>query len=201
MREKQAIQFWTIVKCILAILGVIVVIFSIIAGLYGLEKYIDSCIDQAINNDRFIKKVASHIRPFIIFDAKGTIHADMGAMQYLERIEVDTEYSLGFKIIITPKHHLIYEPVLEKLRAPQISSREMGAAAWQSGHLKDTTPHSGMQLFQTEIFKALVNESFFERKYLIQVEQGSGNQWIYKVQTFFHLEEATQWRFRLEILK
>jgi hypothetical protein len=107
------------VSKILKFFGVIIVIGGF---LYGAMQYIDQRIKHSMNDERFIKKVASHVRPYVIFDVNETIHVDGGAMQYLEKIEVKIvarkEKETGLPrldIIITPKNHLAYAPVLETM--------------------------------------------------------------------------------------
>lgn len=107
---------------VLTILTTIGVIIVIVSGIYTLGQYVDNRIKHTVNDEQFIKKVASHVRPYVIFDENETIHVDGGAMQYLEKIEVEQvvrkaeEQSLpGFNIIITPKSHLAYAPLLETI--------------------------------------------------------------------------------------
>lgn len=96
----------------------ILVIIGVVAGIYGFVQHIDSRIEYAVNDEQFIEKIASRVRPFVLFDENETIHVDGGAMQYLEKIEVkqvvkNKKYNKGLNIIITPKSHLAYAPVLE----------------------------------------------------------------------------------------
>lgn len=100
------------------ILQTIAVIIAIIGGFYIVGLHIDSRIKHIVNDEQFIKKVSSHVRPFVIFDENETIYVEGGAMQYLEKIEV--EQTVGekgdlqsLKIIITPRSHLVYAPLLE----------------------------------------------------------------------------------------
>lgn len=64
--------------------------------------------------------------PTVIFDARGSIHVDDRAMQYLEKIEVEEVGTLNrmgekeshvdeLRIIVTPKQHLAYGPLIEPL--------------------------------------------------------------------------------------
>jgi hypothetical protein len=89
----------------------------ILALLFGVNAYVDSRIDDAVNDIKFIRKVASNVRPYMIFDESATITVDAGAMQYLEeapKIEMD-DHNLPDKIIVTPAEHLARAPLIEVL--------------------------------------------------------------------------------------
>ena len=94
-------------------------IMAIIVGLYALPKFIDSRINSAINDEEFVRKIASHVRPYIIFDTNETILVDGGAMQYLQgspKIRfADKDLEGDFQIIVTPKDYLSQAPLIESL--------------------------------------------------------------------------------------
>jgi len=75
-----------IVKSILAIVASLVASASVI---YGCILFIDSRIEHATNDEQFIRRVSSHVRPYVIFDVNSSILVDGGAMQYLETLEVE----------------------------------------------------------------------------------------------------------------
>ena len=102
-------------------------IIVVVAGIYGSLRFIDGRIEHAVNDEQFIKKVSSHVRPYIIFDLNGSILVDGGASQYLEKLEVEEadskfndNYDHTIKIVVTPTDHLAYPPLLEKLGAGRI---------------------------------------------------------------------------------
>lgn len=81
---------------------------------------INELIDRRIENEQFIRKVSSHIRPYVIFDINESILVDGGAMQALEQIKVEIGTEKGtipVKIVVTPTRHLAYPPLIEKLGA------------------------------------------------------------------------------------
>lgn len=103
-------------------LRVALVIISIVGAIYGFGKYIDGRIERAVRDEEFIKKVASRVRPYVIFDASEVIHVDGGAMEYINGIKVDERLLRPWAkmlepmtIIVTPKQHLKYGPLLEHL--------------------------------------------------------------------------------------
>ena len=98
-------------------LKTILPIMGVVGGIYAFTRFIDFRIEHAVNNEQFIKKVASHVRPYVIFDEDGAIHVDGGAMQCLEEIEVEQTVKEGrlkhLKFIVTPKSYLANAPLLE----------------------------------------------------------------------------------------
>jgi hypothetical protein len=117
--ESKTLTWGTVLKGVVVVLGLLLT-------LWALQSHLEGIIRSIVNNEEFITKVASHVRPYVIFDACGTIHVDGGAMQYLEKIEVEkagTVRKAGeqeshideLKIIVTPKFHLTYAPLVEAL--------------------------------------------------------------------------------------
>lgn len=104
---------------VLAFLTAIGLIIAIVLG-------INELIDRRIENEQFIRKVAAHIRPYVVFDAT-TIHKDGGAMEYLEEIEVEVTgqawenvkpeevHDDQLEITITPKQYLAHAPLIEPI--------------------------------------------------------------------------------------
>lgn len=101
-------------------------IAALVSIVYGSMLFIDSRIEHATNDEQFIRRVSSHVRPYIIFDVDSSILVDGGAMQYLEGIQVehgtrDVATPNGkiatptLKIVVTPTRHLAYAPLIEKL--------------------------------------------------------------------------------------
>jgi len=55
----------------------------LLGAAFGINTYIDWRIDQKVSDEQFLKKVGMSARPFCIFDNKGSIHFDSGAMQFI----------------------------------------------------------------------------------------------------------------------
>lgn len=106
------------VYCFVTAIGII------LAVSFTVSQVIDSRIEQAINDEQFIRRVSSHVRPYVIFDVNSSILVDGGAMQYLEKIEVEQtgpqDGTIPIKIVVTPTHHLAYPPLVEKLGAGRL---------------------------------------------------------------------------------
>ena len=117
-QEKSKIPTWGI------IIKTVIVVLGLLLTLYALQDYLNNSIRRIVNDEQFIRKVASHVRPYVIFDVGGTIHVDGGAMQYLEKIETkevatvkkegeEESHVYELRIIVMPKKHLAYSPLIE----------------------------------------------------------------------------------------
>lgn len=94
----------------------IVSLGAIIGTVYGFTAFIDARIERITATDDFLSKVASRVRPSCIFNHKGSILADMGAMEIIENISM-TNYNkaLPGTIIVTPRKYLANAPILSTI--------------------------------------------------------------------------------------
>ena len=101
------------------LLGAVITLLTLVGFVYGAVQFVDNRIARAVTDDEFVREVALQVRPFIIFDASGTIHVDSGGMHYLESVVVDSSgINRGmrtYRIVVTPHEHLAYEPLIEPL--------------------------------------------------------------------------------------
>jgi len=106
--EQPKITGWTIFKGFLWILGAVGV-------LYAFHLHIKQVVQDYPNSPEFMRKVASQVRPSVIFDGKGSVVADLGAMQYIAEIKVQIGKDPTYpeKIIVTPTKHLPQAPLLQ----------------------------------------------------------------------------------------
>lgn len=72
-RLKIYKSWWEIVVIVAGVFGMVV----------GFDRYIDWRIDQKLSDEATLKKIGMSARPFCIFDNKGSIHFDSGAMQFI----------------------------------------------------------------------------------------------------------------------
>ena len=109
-QDNAKFSFTNILKVISSVIGILVIIFGVIS-------YIDLRIDQKVNNPEFIEKIASNVRPSVIFDSQESIEIDMGAMQHIENIKVTPSGDSRFpkEITISPKKYLAHAPFLSSL--------------------------------------------------------------------------------------
>jgi len=86
----------------------------IVVGFFiGADNYISDKIDEKITDESYINKLAQVLRPFAIFDKKGTIQYDHGGERYIEKINVNIKKDGDFdSIVITTKEFLQNPPIL-----------------------------------------------------------------------------------------
>ena len=99
-------------KIVLSATGAIVVL---VGAYHGYLFHIDYRIEKRLHDAEFLKEISYTLRPSVVFDQKNTILADMGAMQYIDEITVETEGREPTKIIVAPKVFLGIAPLLECL--------------------------------------------------------------------------------------
>lgn len=104
--------------------------FAIVAGLFGMFyatiSWIDDRIDSRMNSKEFIARIASMVRPSVIIDGKGSVIADMGALQLLDDIIV-TNVCENVKIVVYPKRLLPVAPIVMCIEHPlKIAKAERG---------------------------------------------------------------------------
>ena len=108
--DKRKLTAFEIVK---AFAGIVLTL----AALYGVYSYVDWRIEKKINDPEFIRKISSNIRPSVVFDSRQSIEIDLGAMQFIEKIEVIPSKDPRFpkKIVVSPKKYLSHAPFLTTL--------------------------------------------------------------------------------------
>jgi hypothetical protein len=102
---------------------------AVIGAIYGFGLYVDSRVEQHVRSDAFLKKLADAVRPSCVFDQQGAILVDMGAMKFIDSIDVAPlpENDLPPKIVIHPNRYLANAPILTTLDPFSISvSTERG---------------------------------------------------------------------------
>ena len=94
-------------------------IITIVAAIYGITQFIDWRIERKIREEPFLRKISASLHPTVIFDENGSILYDQGAMQIIDKIEINREAgknnSLPAEIIINQKSHLAHAPLLQTL--------------------------------------------------------------------------------------
>jgi hypothetical protein len=101
------------------VLEIGVAMITVIAALYGGLLFIDKRIENRIRDDAFLRKLASALRPSVIFDHKGSVLIDQGAMRFIEAIDVELDKQGPYpkRIVIHPTQHLSYAPLLTPLES------------------------------------------------------------------------------------
>lgn len=99
------------------ILKIIIAGISIIGSIYGFTKFIDDRISKKLGNAEFVKGIAQLLRPYAIFNEKGEIIVDRGAMAFIEDIKItmDSKDKLPQEISLKLKEHQATAPILLSL--------------------------------------------------------------------------------------
>lgn len=97
-------------RAVSAFLGVA----ALIAAIYGFGVYVDSRVERLVHDEAFLKRLSVSVRPSCIFDQKGSIVVEMGAMDYIDSIDVTADPNGDFPSTITvhPKHYMAHAPLL-----------------------------------------------------------------------------------------
>jgi hypothetical protein len=91
---------------------------ALISIIYGFNVYVDSRVEHAMHDEAFLHKVASHVRPSLIFDQKRAVLVDSGALEYIAEIKptvTEKDFALPGKILVRPKQYLAHAPILSTL--------------------------------------------------------------------------------------
>ena len=147
----------TILKVVYAVVGAIVFLF---VGYHGLNSYLDARIETRINNADFLKKLARSVRPSLVFDEKGSIVADMGAVSFVDKISVSKGAKDTLEIVVSPLEYLGIEPVLEALDGEYTIHAERGQKFdWIfrlygiQNIVAESSPQRGRQRFRLELIR------------------------------------------------
>ncbi len=110
-------------KNVYVIIGAVVVLF---ATYHGCNAYLDSRIESRITDPAFMQELAGNVRPSVLFDDKGGVLADLGAMKFIDRIEVSRGADEVWTITISPSEFLGIEPILEGVDSQFVIRAERG---------------------------------------------------------------------------
>ncbi|MFO7560086.1 MAG: hypothetical protein R6X10_14730 [Desulfobacterales bacterium] len=115
---------FTLMKAIVAVILGIVSLFGIFQGAV---TFLEGKVQKLAADEKFIKTLANRIRPTAMFEfnweGKLSILYDAGAMQHIEEIKVKvlneplkiTNQLNQLKLIVTPKKHLSYPPLIQSI--------------------------------------------------------------------------------------
>ena len=89
---------------------------GIIGSIYGFGKFIDSRIKKRLRDSEFLKGIAQLLRPYAIFNEKGTVIIDKGAMSFIDDIQILLDdKNLPHKITLKLNSHKAIAPILLSL--------------------------------------------------------------------------------------
>lgn len=112
-----------VLRVVYALVAASVFLFT---AYHGLNSYLDARVETRINNAEFLKKLARSVRPSLVFDEKGSIVADMGAVSFIDKISVTKNAKNNLEIVVSPLEYLGVEPVLEALDGSYTTTAERG---------------------------------------------------------------------------
>ncbi len=103
----------------LNILGGGAALVALVGAVYGALRYLDHRIDKRIQDESFMRKLATALRPAVIFDENGSILIDQGAVELIENIEVrhDPGTRLPTEIVVSPRRHLVHAPFIQPMES------------------------------------------------------------------------------------
>lgn len=107
--------------------GLAVLIGFMAGAIWGAKAWVERTAHNAVLDEQFLTTLAARVRPVCIFDNRGAIEADLGAMEYIEDIRVIPDPQVyGFQVVIEAKRHLAYAPLVTGLDLdlyPQTATR------------------------------------------------------------------------------
>ena len=94
------------------------VILGFLAGLVTMILFVKGLVYQTATDEEFLHRVASHVRPALIFDEKFSILADQGGTEYIEDIDISLdEGGAPTQMVVHAKIHLSHQPFLQSMSA------------------------------------------------------------------------------------
>jgi hypothetical protein len=80
---------WLKIKKTTRWIAPLLVVATVLLGIVGwIENRIDKAIERKLSDEAILRKIAAQSRPSLIFNAKESIIADMGAVQYVKPDDV-----------------------------------------------------------------------------------------------------------------
>lgn len=125
MNESQD-ELWPFLKKVfIAASAIALAIIALLAAYHAVNDFVDNKIEKAVsdvdkkiqtsvNNEEFVKKAQAGVRPFLIFDARGEVILDLGALEHIDPpIVVSTKGNpIPEKVIVTPKAYMAHAPLI-----------------------------------------------------------------------------------------
>ena len=93
-------------------------IAAIVVILVGFNGHVRSLVEDTVTDERYLRKLSERVRPYAIFDGKGTVLVDGGAMAYIDgvpKFHAATNDLPPQKVVITPNAFMSHAPLLTSL--------------------------------------------------------------------------------------
>lgn len=128
MNLSKLKAWWEKYEAFWILLGVVI---TIVGGVLGATAYIKSTAENAVLDERFLAKLSAKVRPSCILNSKGTVEADLGAMEYVTDFQIKVvPERYGFEILLTPNRHLAYPPQITSIDSDVVSSEVVRGAKY-----------------------------------------------------------------------
>jgi hypothetical protein len=91
---------------------------TLLGVIYGFGLYVDSRVEHALRDESFLRRLSARVRPSLIFNEKGAILVDSGALEYITEIKTtitEKDFDLPGKILVRPKQYLAHAPLLSSI--------------------------------------------------------------------------------------
>lgn len=99
-----------------SVIMIIIVLFGIFVTYSTFNHYIESLVENKLNDPEFIAKLSKKIRPAIIFDEDKVITTNLGAREFIKKIDIArNDNGTITKIIVEFADYISTTPVLECL--------------------------------------------------------------------------------------
>ena len=176
--NKSQDGLWPLIKKGFITASALVITCGVFIGGYrAVNNFVDNKIEtavadveikikEAVHSEEFVKKVQAGIRPFLIFDARGKVLIDLGALEHIDPpVVISTEGNpIPKKVIVTPKAYMAQAPLItgiDQVGAVAHSSRGQ-ALTWEytfeatyvmTGDIDPETQLQKRSRFRLEIMK------------------------------------------------
>jgi len=161
--KKSQNGLWPTLKKAFIFASAIILLFG---AYHGVNSFIDYKIEKVVNSEAFVKKVQTGVRPFLIFDATGTVLIDLGALEHIDPpVVISTKDNpIPEKVIVTPKAYMAHAPLItgiDQIGAVAHAARGQGLTweyTFKATYIMtgDTDPETQLQKrssFRLEIMK------------------------------------------------
>lgn len=94
----------------------VTLIVLVVGGILGANAWVRSVAQDSVLEEKFLARLAEHVRPTCIFNSRGAIEANLGAEEYIEDVRVTPAPQVfGFEVVVRAKRHLAYAPLVAGL--------------------------------------------------------------------------------------
>jgi hypothetical protein len=113
-------HWWKILSTILSLLGSAAVALVVLG--FKANSLIDERLEKKVTGEEFLGKIARKVRPYLIFDTRGSIVNDFGAADYVDKIDiVPVPESYGYRVNLKVKQPLSFPPIISGINVSLVA--------------------------------------------------------------------------------